>query len=117
MDSDITEFLPMHLRNDDSTEINPVQLLKESSELEKYFDHALHVDVLPETRDEDSDSEGEEEAENLEDESASDRLNDATSESVYAWVDNYILQTRRKGGRQTEKSVIKQWKVRFPTSK
>lgn len=30
------------------------------------------------------------------------------------WVDEFILSARRKGGRDTEKSVLKLWKVSIP---
>lgn len=30
------------------------------------------------------------------------------------WVDQFILETRRKGGCQTEESVLKQWRVCAP---
>ncbi|KAH8990360.1 hypothetical protein EDB92DRAFT_1946696 [Lactarius akahatsu] len=36
--------------------------------------------------------------------------------SAKAWIDNYILQARRKSGRQTEKSVLSLWKQWVPSA-
>ncbi|KAH8976548.1 hypothetical protein EDB92DRAFT_1960726 [Lactarius akahatsu] len=36
--------------------------------------------------------------------------------SAKAWIDNYILQARRKSGRQTEKSVLSLWKRWVPSA-
>jgi hypothetical protein len=37
----------------------------------------------------------------------------ADDDDDMAWVDSFILKTRRSGGRQTETSVLKTYKVRF----
>lgn len=60
-------------------------------------------------------NEGEDEDEKeLEDDDDEDELraldNSKTHDSLQ-WVDQFILDTRRKGGRQTEKSVLKLWKA------
>lgn len=109
---DVTEPLPIPLQDEDNAEINPVQLFNESAELEAYFDEALHVADLHGLGNADySEDEDEEQSAGSGGEEMTSMLDDATSTSIYAWVDQFILETRRKGGRQTEESVLRQWKV------
>ncbi|KDR66439.1 hypothetical protein GALMADRAFT_283872 [Galerina marginata CBS 339.88] len=37
-------------------------------------------------------------------------VDNAKTHDALAWADRFILETRRRGGRQTENSVLKQWK-------
>ena len=47
----------------------------------------------------------------IDDDEDSQIVDNPTTQSALAWADKFILETRRKGGRQTENSVLKLWKV------
>jgi hypothetical protein len=60
----------------------------------------------------DSDDEDEELVGNVDNDEEVHIVDNAKTHGALAWADKFILETRRKGGRQTENSVLKQWKVR-----
>lgn len=83
-------------------------MLAESTALEKYFENGLRQEVNVDEGSEDPDSDAEEpNEEGLDD----DIVDNVRTHSALAWADKFILETRRKGGRQTENSVLKLWKV------
>jgi hypothetical protein len=90
----------------DMPPISSVQVLKESATLDSFFEHG-HSCV--------EDSESEEEEEFGEgprvEESAQDVVDNSRTHKALQWVDRFIFETRRKSGRETENSVLKQWKV------
>lgn len=71
--------------------------MKDSATLTGYFESGLTNDVA-------NNDEGDSEDEKFEEDLAG---RNTTTE----WVDKFILESRRKGGRTTENSVLKQWKV------
>jgi hypothetical protein len=87
--------------------------LAESAALENYFQHGFRQELIGD------EGEGSEESENGEDEQEGIIDEDEDSQLVdnpktcpaLAWADKFIFETRRKGGRQTENSVLKLWKV------
>ena len=85
-------------------EINPTQVNSESAALNNYFQAGFQG--------EDSDDEDEELAGVVDNDEDSYIVDNAKTHDALAWADNFILKTRRRGGRQTENSVLKQWKVR-----
>lgn len=86
-------------------EINPTQVNSESAALNTYFQAGFHG--------EDSDEEDEEPAGHVDSNDEDSHIVDnAKTHDALAWADKFILKTRRRGGRQTENSVLKQWKVR-----
>jgi hypothetical protein len=76
----------------------------------------VNTDEVEGSEDSDSDEEGQND-EDLGDEDDSQvvvdnvRTSSSSATSALAWADKFILETRRKGGRQTENTVLKQWKV------
>ncbi|KAF8802301.1 hypothetical protein BYT27DRAFT_7055316, partial [Phlegmacium glaucopus] len=52
---------------------------------------------------------GQGQGETVEDGEASQVVDTLRTHSALAWADQFILETRRKGGRQTKNSVLKQW--------
>jgi hypothetical protein len=86
--------------------------------LEKYFENGLRQEVNANEGSEDSDSDEELNKEGLDDQ-CEDIVDNVRTHSALAWADKFILETRRKGGRQTENSVLKLWKVclKNPVSK
>ncbi|KDR77927.1 hypothetical protein GALMADRAFT_47018, partial [Galerina marginata CBS 339.88] len=59
---------------------------------------------------EDSDDEDDEPAGEVDNDSEPHVVDNAKTHDALAWADRFILETRRRGGRQTENSVLKQWK-------
>ena len=94
-----------NFHNFQSVEINPTQVNSESAALNTYFQAGFHGDS------EDSDDEDEELAGDIDNDEVSHVVDNAKTHDALAWADNFILKTRRRGGRQTENSVLKQWKV------
>ena len=91
--------------SDNPVEIDSERLNKESEALGDYFDSGMGVnDGMVE--DESDDEDGREE-------SVLDPpvIENESTHTSMEYVDNFILSTQRSGGRQTEISVIKQWKV------
>ena len=88
-----------------SVEINPTQVNSESAALNTYFQAGFHGDS------EESDDEDEEPAGDIDNEEDSHVVDNAKTHDALAWADDFILKTRRRGGRQTENSILKQWKV------
>ncbi len=91
------------------SEIDSTCVLAESTALEKYFENGLRQEVNADEGSEDSDSDKEPNEEGLDDHE--DIVDNVRTRSALAWADKFILETRRKGGRQTENSVLKLWKV------
>lgn len=89
-------------------EINPVQVHTESAALETFFQVGLRGGQEAESDNEDDEMESrasEEEHDNVR------IVDNLKTHDALAWVDEFILTTRRKSGRQTENSVLKLWKV------
>ena len=87
-----------------SVEINPTQVNSESAALNTYFQAGFQG--------EDSDDEDEELARDVDNNDEDSHIVDnAKTHDALAWADDFILKTRRRGGRQTENLVLKQWKV------
>jgi hypothetical protein len=77
--------------------------------LENYFQDGFGQEM---NNDEGEESDGEEEQEKV----ISDNedlliVDNPKTRPALAWADKFILEMRRKGGRQTENSVLKLWKV------
>jgi hypothetical protein len=90
-------------------EINSAQVLAESIALDNYFQHGFRQEMNADEADE---SENEDEQEEVRDDEEDLQLVDnPRTHPALAWVDKFILETRRKGGRQTESSVLKLWMV------
>jgi hypothetical protein len=94
------------------SEIDSTCVLAESTALESYFENGLRQEV---NADEVEGSDGSDSDEEPNEEGLDDRedveVDNARTRSALAWADKFILETRRKGGRQTENSVLKLWKV------
>ncbi|PPQ88251.1 hypothetical protein CVT24_005158 [Panaeolus cyanescens] len=86
------------------------EVLRESQSLVTYFDQGLES---VENGDHEEGKESDEEAEVAAELDAAELevVDNSTTHTAIIWADNFILETRRKGGRQTEMSVLKQWKV------
>jgi hypothetical protein len=93
-----------NIRDFQSVEINPIQVNSESAALNTYFQAGFQG----EDSDDDEDEEPTEDVDNED----SHIVDNAKTHDALAWADKFILKTRRRGGRQTENSVLKQWKVR-----
>ena len=91
------------IRDFQSVEINPTQVNTESAALNTYFQAGFQGEVSDEEDEEPGDIDNDEDPHIVDNEKTHDAL---------AWADKFILKTRRRGGRQTENSVLKQWKVR-----
>lgn len=94
-------------------EIDSVQVFAESAALENYFQHGFRQEA---NGDEVEGSEGFENGEDeqegvIDEEEDSQIVDNPRTRPALAWADKFILETRRKGGRQTENSVLKLWKV------
>ena len=93
--------------NDGVQEIDSARVLAESAALENYFQDGLGQ----ETNEGSDDEEDEQEDEGLNGEDDPQAVVDnPKTHSALLWADKFILETRRKGGRQTENSVLKLWK-------
>jgi len=93
---------------DSAVEIDSAQVLAESTALDDYFQHGFrHADEAAESED------SEDEQEVVADDEEGSQLVDTNPRTgpALAWADKFILETRRKGGRQTESSVLKLWMV------
>ena len=105
---------PVTVTADEAVEINRAQVLAESTALDNYFEHGFRDEI---DADEGEDSEdGEDEQKDLEvrddeEDSQLQVVDNPRTRPALAWADKFILETRRKGGRQTESSVLKLWKV------
>jgi hypothetical protein len=87
--------------------IDSAQVLTESAALENYFQHGFQQEI-----DEVEGEDGEEEQEEVaDDEDDIQAVDNPRTRPALAWADKFIFETRRKGGRQTENSVLKLWKV------
>ena len=93
-----------NIRDLRSVKINPTQVNSESAALNTYFQAGFQG--------EDSDDEDEEPARDVDNNDEDSHIVDnAKTHDALAWADDFILKTRRRGGHQTENSVLKQWKV------
>ena len=72
--------------------------------MEVFFREGLGGQELPE---EDSD----EESDDADPDNEPDEPDNPKTHDALLWADKFIFDTRRKGGRQTEQSVLKLWKV------
>ena len=84
-----------------AVEINPTQVNSESAALNTYFQAGFQGE----------ESEDEELAEDVDSDEDFHIVDNAKTHDALEWADSFILKTRRRGGRQTENSVLKQWKV------
>ncbi|PPR04719.1 hypothetical protein CVT24_011841 [Panaeolus cyanescens] len=89
------------------------EVLQESESLVGYFDQGL--ESVENHDGEESDEEAEVAAE-LANATELEVVDNSTTHAAIIWADNFILETRRKGGRQTEMSVLKQWKAWVTTA-
>ena len=96
----------------EGAEINPTQVLTDTAALENYFQDGF---VRKTNNDEGEESDdGEDEQEGLISENEDSLIVDnPKTRPALAWADKFILEMRRKGGRQTENSVLRLWKVRW----
>jgi hypothetical protein len=85
-----------------STDLEVETALRDSASLELTFQQAIDGGG-----DDDNDEGDDDEEEDQEE--GEDEANEGCG--TMDWVDNFILNTRRKGGRQTETSVLKLYKV------
>jgi hypothetical protein len=96
-------------------EINSVQVLAESVALDNYFQHGFRQEMDHDEAEESGSEDGEDKQEEVrddeEDSQESQLLDTPRTRPALAWADKFILETRRKGGRQTESSVLKLWMV------
>ena len=60
---------------------------------------------------EDSDDDDDELAKDVDNDEDSNIVDNTKTHDALAWADNFMLKTQRRGGHQTENSVLKQWKV------
>jgi hypothetical protein len=96
----------------ESIEIDSAEVLAESTALDNYFQHGFRQRVGADEAEESEDDEQEElEVRDAEFEEDSQLVNNTKTRPALAWADKFILETRRKGGRQTESSVLKLWMV------
>ena len=96
----------------EAAEINPAQVLAETAALENYFQDGFGKEINNDKGGESDDGEDEQE-EIIFDNEDSDLIivDNPKTRPALAWADKFILEMRRKGGRQTENSVLKLWKV------
>jgi hypothetical protein len=95
-----------------AAEIDPVQVLAETAALENYFQDGFGQEMNDVEGGENDDGEDEqEEVTSISDNEDSLIVDNPKTRPALAWADKFILETRRKGGRQTENSVLKLWKV------
>lgn len=93
--------------NVDTVTVDEEKAIEDAVAMEHFFCDGL--DGVENDGDEDSDQGEEDLEEGLEEEV----LDNNKTHGALAWADKFILDTRRKGGRQTENSVLKLWKVRI----
>jgi hypothetical protein len=83
--------------------------LRDSQSLEQYYQHAVRGDV------DEEEGNGEDDDDDDDDDPPDDEHLDSTEHTgvndAMAWVDKFVLTTRRNGGQQTETSVVKLYKV------
>jgi len=93
--------------------IDSAQVLAESIALDNYFQHGFRqeMDEMDVDEVEESEDSEDEQEEVIDDEEDSQVVDNLRTRPALAWADKFILETRRKGGRQTESSVLKLWKV------
>jgi len=96
--------------NSEAAEIDPAQVLAETAALENYFQEGFGQGMNNGGGGE-SDGEDEQEEVTTSDNEDSLIVDNPKTRPALAWADKFILETRRKGGRQTENSVLKLWKV------
>jgi hypothetical protein len=96
--------------NSETAEIDSAQVLAESTALDNYFQHGFMQEMDADEMEEGEDDDDEQE-EVRDDEEDSQLVDNPRTRPALAWADKFILETRRKGGRQTESSVLKLWKV------
>ena len=94
----------------EAVEIDSAHVLAESAALEKYFQHGLRLEMNTDELEGSEDDEDEQEGV-LSDEGDSQGVDNPRTHFALVWADKFILETRRKGGCQTENSVLKLWKV------
>jgi hypothetical protein len=90
-------------------EIDSTCVLAESVALEIYFQSGLRQELNTDEAGGSENSDSDEDEEGLDD--SEDIVDNVRTHSALAWADKFILETRRKSGRQTENSVLKLWKV------
>ena len=97
---------------DDVPKIDSAHVLMESAALDRYFQNGLRDEGNTDDVEGSEDDENEPEEEGLNDEDNSQVVVDnVRTHSSMVWADKFILETWHKGGRQTENSVLKLWKV------
>ena len=94
----------------EAAEINSAQVLAETAALENYFQHGFQQEMNDDEGGESDDDEDLQEGV-IDDDEDSEIVDNPKTRPALAWADKFILETRRKGGRQTENSVLKLWKV------
>jgi hypothetical protein len=94
-------------------EIDSVQVLAESAALDNYFQHGFRQANGDEVEGSEGSEDGGDEWEEgvIDEDEDSQVVDNPRMHPALAWADKFILETRRKGGRQTENSVLKLWKV------
>ena len=106
---------PLMLVREGDSEIDLACVLAESTALESYFQCGLTQEGAGlEEGSDNSDSDEDPEGRSLncdEDDPQEVIVENVQAHSALAWADKFILETQRKGGRQTENSVLKLWKV------
>lgn len=98
------------LGSSQTNEINAAQVLAETVVLENYFQDGFGQEMNSDEQEENDDGDEDEQDEVVSDEDLPIVDNSKTRPAL-AWADKFILDMRRKGGRQTENSVLKLWKV------
>jgi len=97
---------------DDAPKIDSAHVFVESAALDHYFQNGLRHEGNTDDIEGSEDDENEPEEEGLNDEDNSQAVVDnVRTHSSMVWADKFILETWHKGGRQTENSVLKLWKV------
>ena len=93
--------------------INPAQVLVETAALENYFQCGFGQEMnnLILNDEEEESDDGEDEQEGVISDNEEQIVDNPKTRPALAWADKFILDMRRKGGRQTENSVLKLWKV------
>jgi hypothetical protein len=87
------------------TDLEVETALRDSASVELTYQQAINGN---------GDDDDDDDSEDDEDEADLDQGNEGNTECIgdaMGWVDSFIFNTRRKGGRQTETSVIKLYKV------
>jgi hypothetical protein len=97
-----------NLNDQELVEIDNNQVLSDTANLESSFERGLSLADNAELEDDDDPEVLP--AADKEDDLNVVKVTDKTRDAL-AWVDQFILDTRRKSGRVTENSVLKLWKV------